>query len=185
MRRQPAVAGQFYRGTAEGLRQQVQGYPGSCRREGESPRGSCLPMPGSCIPAPLPGPSIRSIDLPDTFVLIGPNHTGLGAPVSLMTEGVLGDAARLRPDQMPPLPARSSPCPRASSEDSLAHLHEHSLEVQLPFIQYLKKEFTFVPIQMLDTRLETCLEVGRAWQRQLAERNVPGADRSQFRHEPL
>lgn len=47
-------------------------------------------------------------------------------------------------------------------EDTLAHLREHSLEVQLPFIQYFKKSFTIVPIQMLDTRLDTCLEVGRA-----------------------
>jgi AmmeMemoRadiSam system protein B len=51
---------------------------------------------------------------------------------------------------------------RLIREDTLAHLKEHSLEVQLPFIQYLKREFTIVPIQMMDTRLETCLNLGNA-----------------------
>jgi len=51
---------------------------------------------------------------------------------------------------------------RLVREDTIAHLKEHSLEVQLPFIQYLKKEFTIVPIQMMDTRLETCLALGNA-----------------------
>jgi AmmeMemoRadiSam system protein B len=58
---------------------------------------------------------------------------------------------------------------RIIQEDALAHLREHSLEVQLPFIQYLKNNFRIVPIQMLDTRFETCLEVGRAVGEALAE----------------
>jgi MEMO1 family protein len=60
---------------------------------------------------------------------------------------------------------------RLISDDTFAHLHEHSLEVQLPFIQLLKKEFKIVPIQMLDTRYETCMALGKALAEAIAERN--------------
>lgn len=107
------------------------------------------------------------IHLPGTFVLIGPNHTGWGAPVPLMTEGTRGtplgsveiDSTLARNIQA------SSSCIR---ENSLAHLREHSLEVQLPFIQYFKEDFIIVPIQMMDTRYETCLEA-RAVAEEIAE----------------
>jgi hypothetical protein len=56
----------------------------------------------------------------------------------------------------------------------MAHLQEHSLEVQLPFIQCLKRNFTIVPIQMMDTRLETCIEVGNAIASAIAEFNKEG-----------
>jgi predicted class III extradiol MEMO1 family dioxygenase len=64
-------------------------------------------------------------------------------------------------------------------EDTLAHLREHSLEVQLPFIQYFKPDFKIVPIQMLDVRLETCLEVGRAVGEAVRERGQEPGARSQ------
>jgi AmmeMemoRadiSam system protein B len=64
-------------------------------------------------------------------------------------------------------------------EDSLAHLREHSLEVQLPFIQYFKNAFKIVPIQMLDTRLETCLEVGRAVGEAIREKSEVRSQKSE------
>lgn len=160
MRRLPAVAGQFYSATADGLRRQVGTFLIPDAKKVRA-RGIVSPHAGLMYSGAVAGAVYSQLDLPELFVLIGPNHTGLGAPVSLMPEGswetplgpvpvnadlaraILSGSARIR-------------------EDSLAHLHEHSLEVQLPFIQCLKKEFSFVPIQMLDTRLETCLEVGQA-----------------------
>jgi AmmeMemoRadiSam system protein B len=107
------------------------------------------------------GAVYSSIDLPGTFILIGPNHTGLGEPVSLMAKGEWETPlGRVRIDEG--LAAAILSRSRLVREDTLAHLKEHSLEVQLPFIQYLKKEFTIVPIQMMDTRLETCLALGSA-----------------------
>lgn len=160
MHRKAAVAGRFYSGSAEALKQQVQSFILS-DQEKATALGILSPHAGLMYSGSVAGAVYSSIFLPDTFILIGPNHTGLGAPVSLMTEGVwdtpLGsveiDSALARE-----ILSRSS----RIREDSLAHLHEHSLEVQLPFIQYFKKEFKIVPIQMMDTRYDTCLDVGRA-----------------------
>jgi AmmeMemoRadiSam system protein B len=110
---------------------------------------------------PVAGAVYSSIELPGTFVLIGPNHTGLGEPVSLMAKGEWETPlGKVRIDEG--LAAAILSRSQLVREDTLAHLKEHSLEVQLPFIQYLRKEFTIVPIQMMDTRLETCLALGNA-----------------------
>src|SRR3990170_5671989 len=168
MLRHPAVAGYFYHGSAEALRKQVREFiiPDAKRVRA---LGVLSPHAGFLYSGPVAGAVYSKVELPDTFVLIGPNHTGLGAPVSLMASGswetplgtvdideslaalILSKSSRIR-------------------EDSLAHLQEHSLEVQLPFIQYFKDTFKIVPIQMLDTRLETCLEVGRAVAEAIKER---------------
>jgi len=160
MLRQPAVAGRFYNGTSESLRKQVQNYvfPVDDRKK---VLGILSPHAGLMYSGPVAGAVYSSIIIPDIVVLIGPNHTGLGSPVSIMTEG----------DWETPLGKVSIDQPLACSilaksprmrEDSLAHLHEHSLEVQLPFMQYCRDSFSMVPIQMLDVKLDTCLEVGKA-----------------------
>jgi AmmeMemoRadiSam system protein B len=160
MIRKPAVAGHFYQGSAEALKREVEGFilPAV---EKVSALGILSPHAGLMYSGPVAGAVYSRIDLPDTFVLIGPNHTGLGAPVSLMAKGSWETPlGRVEIDDALAA-AILSKSPRIK-EDSLAHLREHSLEVQLPFIQYFKKGFRIVPIQMLDVRLETCKEVGRA-----------------------
>ena len=160
MSRQAAVAGYFYQGTAEGLRRQVEGYlvPGAERVKA---LGILSPHAGLLYSGSVAGAVYSRIEMPDTYVLIGPNHTGLGAPVSIMTSGSwetpLGTVA-INETLADAIKEKSS----FIHEDSLAHMREHSLEVQLPFIQYLKDPFTIVPIQMLDTRLDTCRAVGTA-----------------------
>ncbi len=160
MRRHPAVAGQFYKGSPESLRKQVREFivPGAVKTKA---LGIVSPHAGLIYSGSVAGAVYSRIELPDTFVLIGPNHTGLGAPVSLMARGQWETPLGLIEIDETLAASILSKSPRIQ-EDSLAHLREHSLEVQLPFIQHFKKEFKIVPIQMLDTRLETCKEVGRA-----------------------
>ncbi len=160
MLRQPAVAGYFYKGSPEALKNQVEGFIIHTASKRKA-IGVVAPHAGLVYSGSVAGAVYSSIDIPDTLVLIGPNHTGLGAPVSLMSKGSwetpLGIVA-IHESLAASIMSKSS----RINEDSLAHLREHSLEVQLPFIQYLKNDFRIVPIQMLDMRLETCLEVGRA-----------------------
>ncbi len=174
MLRQAAVAGYFYKGSPESLKRQVADFilPDAPQKRAI---GVVAPHAGLIYSGSVAGAVYSSIEIPDRVILIGPNHTGLGAPVSLMTKGSwetpLGTVAI---DE----PLAASILSRSSriKEDALAHLREHSLEVQLPFIQYRKQDFRIVPIQMLDTRLETCLDVGRAVGEAIAElrmRNDP------------
>ncbi len=160
MRRHPAVAGRFYPGNAEALRQQVQGFiePGA---EKVNALGILSPHAGLVYSGGVAGAVYSRVVLPDIFILIGPNHTGLGPAISIMAEGEwetpLG-AVRVETGLARSILSRSS----RFQEDTLAHLHEHSLEVQLPFIQVQKDDSAIVPIQMLDTRLATCIELGQA-----------------------
>ena len=160
MVRHAAVAGHFYKGSAEGLRKQVSEFitPDVMRKKAI---GIVVPHAGLIYSGPVAGAVYSSIELPDTMVLIGPNHTGLGAPVSLMAKGAWETPLGVVSIDETLAAAIMAKSPRIR-EDELAHLREHSLEVQLPFIQYLKNDFKIVPIQMLDTRLETCQELGKA-----------------------
>ena len=177
MLRHPAVAGYFYQGSAEALRKQVREFiiPDAKRVRA---LGLLSPHAGFLYSGSVAGAVYSSVELPDTFVLIGPNHTGLGAPLSLMAHGQwetpLGTVTIDEPLAAAIL-SRSS----RIHEDTLAHLREHSLEVQLPFIQYFKEKFTIVPIQMLDVRLESCLEVGRAVAGAIKNRSQESGVRSQ------
>jgi MEMO1 family protein len=160
MLRQPAVAGRFYKGTPESLRKQVQEFIIPVA-EREKAIGILSPHAGLMYSGAVAGAVYSHIELPETIVLIGPNHTGLGAPVSLMLRGEW--ETPLGTVTIDEFLAASilSRSPRIR-EDSLAHVREHSLEVQLPFIQYFRNDCKIVPIQMLDVKLDTCLEVGKA-----------------------
>ncbi len=174
MLRRAAVAGRFYQGTNEALKSQVAGYlipdAGKVRA-----LGILSPHAGLMYSGAVAGAVYSGIEIPNTIVLIGPNHTGLGAPVSLMSSGTwetpLGTVA-IDESLAASILSKSS----RIHDDALAHLREHSLEVQLPFIQYLKDTFKIVPIQMLDTRLETCLAVGRAVGEAIAECGMRNAE---------
>ena len=174
MLRHPAVAGQFYQGSPESLRKQVREFilPGAVKTKA---LGIVSPHAGLIYSGSVAGAVYSRIELPDTFVLIGPNHTGLGAPVSLMARGQWETPLGLVEIDEALAASILSKSPRIQ-EDSLAHLREHSLEVQLPFIQHFKKNFRIVPIQMLDTRLETCKEVGRAVAEAIRERGEQSAE---------
>ena len=177
MLRHPAVAGQFYKGSAEALKKQVHDFivPGAAKTRA---LGILSPHAGLVYSGSVAGAVYSRIELPDTVVLIGPNHTGLGAPLSLMASGTW--ETPLGPVKIDGALAAAilAKSPRIEA-DALAHLREHSLEVQLPFIQYLKDDFQIVPIQMLDTRLDACFAVGRAVGEAIKDRGQESGVRSQ------
>ncbi len=105
--------------------------------------------------------AIREDRIPETVIILGPNHTGYGAPVSVYPRGIwrtpLGD---IEVDEEIAKKLISMEPFRA---DTLAHLEEHSIEVQLPFMQYtFEKEFRIVPIALMDQRLEVMRNVAGA-----------------------
>ena len=108
---------------------------------------------------------------PDVVVIFGPNHTGRGSALALMNEGVwrtpLGDV------EIDTLTAKQIVDEsRIVDVDDSAHTFEHSIEVQLPFLQYLYgSTFKFVPICFLMQDLESSREVGRAVAKALSGKN--------------
>ncbi|MEW6409436.1 MAG: AmmeMemoRadiSam system protein B [Nitrospirota bacterium] len=159
-RRKPAVAGQFYYSSPEKLRSQIDG----CVQRGitkEDVIGILSPHAGLMYSGTVAGAVYSRINFPDIFVIIGPNHTGLGVPLSIYTEGEWDmpfGAVSIHKGLSKEILQNS----KMLRDDSNAHLMEHSIEVQIPFMQYFSKEFKIVPIAMMDTRLEACREIGHA-----------------------
>jgi AmmeMemoRadiSam system protein B len=141
MIREAAVAGQFYPANPASLRRILE----SClqqREERLEAMAVVSPHAGYVYSGAVAGAVYSAVCLPSRLIVLGPNHTGRGAPLSLFPVGSwrtpLGLAAI--DSEMNRILLES--CPELR-EDHAAHQREHSLEVQLPFLQFLLPEFTF------------------------------------------
>jgi AmmeMemoRadiSam system protein B len=144
MIRRPAVAGQFYPASASALREMIGGMVKE-KAVKEEVIGLLSPHAGYIYSGPVVGAVISRIKFKDTFIIMGPNHTGAGRPLSIMTEGKwqtpLGEV-EIDSELAKKILATS----RYLEEDDRAHIYEHSIEVQLPFLQYFKPDFKLVPM---------------------------------------
>ncbi|MFQ5673853.1 MAG: AmmeMemoRadiSam system protein B [Nitrospinales bacterium] len=160
MKRDPAVAGQFYPADPRSLLEEVRSHVETPGRKMRA-MGLVSPHAGFMYSGDVAGAVYSRIEIPETLVILGPNHTGYGKPVSLMTEGKwsmpLGDVEI--DAELARAILRASPL---IHNDATAHLYEHSLETQLPFIQYFRKDFRFVPICLKRLSLRECRQVGQA-----------------------
>ena len=158
--RPPAVAGMFYDARPERLEQDVRRYLAG---DGVAERafGAIVPHAGFVYSGPVAGAVYSRLRIPATAVILCPNHTGRGAPLSLdpseSWRTPLGDVAVDRP-----MAERLLASVPSLSEDAEAHRREHSLEVQLPFLQVLRPETRVVPICLGEPDLEICRELGTA-----------------------
>ncbi len=158
MRRSPSVAGQFYHGTASKLTHQVEQYIDKNAKK-ESVIGIVSPHAGLVYSGPVAGAVYSTIDFPETFVLIGPNHTGLGAQISLMESGEWEiPTGVFQIDEK--ISYRIAMDVPIVTKDARAHMFEHSLEVQLPFIAYFSKKIKIVPIVILSASINECRMLG-------------------------
>ncbi|MBT3922143.1 MAG: AmmeMemoRadiSam system protein B [Nitrospina sp.] len=153
-KRQPAVAGRFYSEEQENLVREVESHIE--RNVVRSPvLGIVAPHAGFKYSGDVAGAVYSRIEIPDTVILIGPNHTGRGEAVAVMTEGVwsmpMGDVAI-------DYELANAICEETviAKPDSSAHRFEHSLETQLPFLQYFKKDFKIVPICLMRLQASAC-----------------------------
>jgi MEMO1 family protein len=173
--RQPAQAGTFYPDTEGALRTKIQNCflhslgPGSIPSIPSSPDdklvGIIVPHAGYDYSGPIAAHSyyrLASSGLKESMIILGPNHTGYGSGVSTMTgtqwATPLGEV--LVNDSLASTIVKSSGLIDVEEE---AHRMEHSIEVQLPFLQFIfPRRFQFVPICMMLQDLETSLDVGEA-----------------------
>lgn len=159
MIRRPAVAGQFYYGTKERLSEQVGKYvdPHAAK---EDAVGIVVPHAGYIYSGPVAGAVYSSIKFPETFVLLGPNHTGLGPAISLMDD-CQWEIPLCTFEVDKKLAAKIVMNSPHVVRDNQAHMFEHSLEVQLPFISYFANGVRIVPISLLSASLFDCLELAK------------------------
>lgn len=161
--RPPAVAGTFYEGTPERLRAQVQ----ACLADNAAPTtrerfiGAVAPHAGLMYSGHVAGALYGAAELPKRLIILCPNHTGLGHFAAINREGSwrtpLGDV----PIDTPLADALMKKT-ALLREDGAAHSREHSLEVQLPFLQLLLPEFTFVPVCLGAPQYAMCEQIGNA-----------------------
>jgi AmmeMemoRadiSam system protein B len=170
--RKPAVSGMFYAGTAKELKDQIEWCykhelgPGAIPQvNSKGPReivAIVAPHAGYYYSGPVAAHAYKELaddGIFDTAVILGPNHTGYGYPVSLWAGAVwntpLGEV-EINKELAQRLLGK------VIKADETAHIHEHSIEVQLPWLQHLYKKVKIVPITMLAQDIETARTVGKA-----------------------
>jgi len=183
--RRPTQAGAFYEGDVDTLKTQIEncflqefGPKKRPKVNRNGPReiiGLVCPHAGYMFSGSVAANAYYELAIdgaPDTVVILGPNHTGYGSALAVVNEGFwrtpLGDveidgetANRIVQET------------RIVDVDELAHRFEHSIEVQLPFLQYLYgSEFKFVPICFQMQDLSSAVEVGKALVEVLANKNA-------------
>ena len=148
--RQPAVAGRFYPAKPEVLARDVDKYLApapSAAEKVENALGCVVPHAGYMYSGPVAGAVYRRLPARSAYVILCPNHTGRGAPLAIMSSG-----SWLTPLGQVPIDSALAAAVRQGchllTEDATAHADEHSLEVQLPFLQRTVKDFSFVPIAL-------------------------------------
>jgi AmmeMemoRadiSam system protein B len=170
--RPPAVAGYFYPGEPKSLQAELDRCLPPAPAKRRKAVAIVVPHAGYKYSGAVAGETYSRIEIPERVVVLSPNHTGEGLPYALMTEGAwrtpLGEA-RIDTE----LARRfQKNCPLLE-EDAAAHRAEHSLEVQIPFLQRLKPDFGFAPLTLSYIPFERCREVGRALAKTVQE--TPGS----------
>jgi hypothetical protein len=173
--RRPTQAGAFYEATQESLKRQIGNCFASKLGPGKLPEvnkagprniiGLVCPHAGYMYSGPVAAHAygrLAADGKPDTVIIFGPNHTGYGSGVAIMNEGVwrtpLGDA-EVDTETAKRIVKES----KIVDVDDSAHSLEHSIEVQIPFLQYLYgSTFKFVPVCFLMQDISTAKDVGQS-----------------------
>jgi hypothetical protein len=167
----PAVAGRFYPGSRGALLADLDRYT-AVAPEGLAARGVVAPHAGYMYSGAVAGAVYGAVELPGRLVILCPNHTGVGGALAMMGSGAwrtpLGDA----PVDAELAAALARHLPDISDDES-AHRFEHSLEVQLPFVQFRRPEVRFVPVCVGPVNLGLLLRLGDALAAVAAEAGEP------------
>jgi AmmeMemoRadiSam system protein B len=154
--RKPAVSGQFYPRSKNDLERELSRCFAGVPSVEKAALGAVVPHAGYIYSGNTAAYVYSSLPKADTYVLLGPNHTGYGSPVSVSSETWSTPLGEVSPDRefIKALPRK------ITDMDESAHIYEHSIEVQLPFLQHRFRDFSIVPICMGMQDEETALDVG-------------------------
>ncbi len=191
----PAVAGSFYSNNKSDLIRQIEfcfkskigpGTVPEVNKDGERKIiGVISPHAGYMYSGPVAAHGFSALandGKPETFIIIGPNHTGYGSGVSIMIDGIwrtpLGDVEV--DSEVGRLIIGGS---NIIDIDDEAHIYEHSIEVQIPFLQYIYGNgFKIVPIVMMLQGLRESIEIGKVLGDICKNKNIVIIASSDFTH---
>ncbi len=171
--RKPVVAGQFYPSSAKDLNALISSFADKSVQKNDC-FGCILPHAGYIYSGKVAACTICAVKIKETVVLLGPNHTGQGATFSIMPQGIwqspLGKIEINH--QLAGLFLDKS---KYLEPDNLAHSMEHSLEVELPILQYFRNDFKIVPIVIKTDDSIALAEVAQELASVVLENNLKGS----------
>ena len=188
--RRPTVAGAFYADGERALKEQIEKCflgplgPGRLPKLGTPKRrvlGGISPHAGYAYSGMVAAHLYERIaedGFPKTFVILGPNHTGRGSGLAVGTQDFETPLGVARIDHELAKALRKD----LVDEDDEAHRHEHSIEVQLPFLQYISPDFRIVPICMSFQDYDAAVSVGKSIHEESKGRDVVVIASTDFSH---
>ena len=183
MKRKPVVAGMFYPFSKDSLERTLS----KLFEDTKASDFVCMVSPhaGYEYSGKTAAHAINSLRPAKSFVILGPNHNVTGSEFSVMESGEWETPiGRIEIDHE--LAKELKEC-ETLREDELAHTHEHSIEVQLPFLQHRFKDFRFVPISIANMDysndfLKRCETLGKHIAKTIKGKEVNVIASSDFSH---
>ena len=171
--RHPAVAGRFYPGDGKSLLQEVRTYLSQAPAQTPlSALGCIAPHAGYMYSGHVAGAVFAALQIPDLCLVLCPNHTGVGRPLAIVSEGSWETPLGEVPIDREFAAALKQNFPLLY-EDPSAHRSEHAAEVELPFLQTLQPHLKFVPIALGTGPFEALEQLGNAIANVIAAQNNP------------
>jgi AmmeMemoRadiSam system protein B len=182
MIRQPAVAGRFYPADARELENSIRELVSSTNANADAesragktaeanteqaPAIACLvPHAGYIYSGGVAGAvfarlAVAPNGIPRRVIILGPRHRPPGAELAIQSEGAWQTPLGLAPIDAELARALMAACPLLK-EDKVAHRREHSIEVEVPFLQVMARDFSFVPIAIGTLNFEKLVALGEA-----------------------
>jgi len=168
MVRPPAVAGRFYPREPSALEHDVRQYLKAAQPATSVPAIACLvPHAGYMYSGHVAGAVFARLELPRICLILCPNHTGRGVPLSIMSKGTWQTPLGAIGVHEHLAAALKSYCP-SLREDTEAHRSEHAIEVELPFLQVQRADVWLIPIALGTASFEALEVLGAAIAQTLA-----------------
>ncbi len=148
MKREAILKGTFYPKTKEEILNQLKKFFSKTKSLKQKTNYLVCPHAGTIYSGQTAAYSYSLMEKPETIVILCPNHTGYGEEISVYPEGKwetpLGEIEvdKKAVEKITELNSKAK-------KDELAHLQEHSIEIQLIFLQYLFKDFKILPIALM------------------------------------
>lgn len=160
MKRKAILKGSFYPTTEKEIKNQLKKFFSNTKPHKKTDY-IISPHAGTIYSGQTAAYSISLLEKPETIVILSPNHTGYGEEISVYPKGIWETHLGETEIDAKAVEKINEFFPKAK-KDEIAHLQEHSIEIQLIFLQYLFKDFKIVPITLMTETSEDLEELAGA-----------------------